>query len=118
MPVFPEQIEEAVRIARSYDATRLVLFGSAARDPEAARDLDLAVAGVPGWALFRLAAELERTLNVPLDLVPLEDDPGFAQHIEEYGKVLYEQRAETDERGAARNEQNAAHRRRASRARS
>lgn len=90
MPITQEHLNQAVAIAKKHGATRLLLFGSAVSKPEAARDLDLAVDGVPGWDFFRLAAELERVLRVPLDVVPLDEDDPFARRVEERGRVLYE----------------------------
>lgn len=54
--------------AKAYGATRLILFGSAATDPEKARDIDLACAGIPGWKLYEFAAHLEDELKMPLDI--------------------------------------------------
>jgi len=38
MAVTPEQIEKAVGLAKAYGASRVILFGSAAEDPERARE--------------------------------------------------------------------------------
>jgi predicted nucleotidyltransferase len=75
-------------LAREYGATRLVLFGSAADDPESARDLDLACDGVPGWKLYELAARLENELKISLDLIPLQPATRFTRHIERCGRNL------------------------------
>lgn len=83
-----EKLEKIVAIAKTYGATRLILFGSAVEAPDQARDLDLACAGVPGWKLYELAARLEDELHVPLDLVPLTPPTRFTKRIEERGKVL------------------------------
>lgn len=83
-----EKLEKIVAIAKTYGATRLILFGSAVEAPGQARDLDLACAGVPGWKLYELAARLEDELHVPLDLVPLTPPTRFTKRIEERGKVL------------------------------
>jgi predicted nucleotidyltransferase len=90
MSVTTDQIDEAVTVAKRYGASRVVLFGRALTDPEKARDLDVAVGGVPGWDFFKMAAELERTLRIPLDVVPLDKDSPFIRRIEEKGRVLYE----------------------------
>ena len=90
MPITERQLQEAVDIARRFGATRLLLFGSALTNPEKARDLDLAVDGVPGWDFFRMAAEIEERLGVPLDVVPLDVDDPFVCAIERDGRVLYE----------------------------
>lgn len=90
MAVTRRHLQEAVEIARNYGATRLLLFGSALTNPESARDLDLAVDGVPGWDLFRMAADMEERLRIPLDVVPLDVDDPFIRFIEKSGRVLYE----------------------------
>ena len=88
MTVTAEQIEKAVDLAKAYGANRLILFGSAAVDPEQARDLDLACEGVPGWRLFELGARLEEELRMLVDVVPLDPPTRFSRHIEKEGQVL------------------------------
>ncbi len=92
MPVTPDDLEKATELARAYGATRLVLFGSARDNPETARDLDLAVAGIEGWDIWKFGAELEEVLSLPLDVVPLEPENAFTRHIEKWGEVLFEDR--------------------------
>lgn len=81
-------LSRAVSVARQFGATRLLLFGSALENPAAARDLDLACAGVPGWRFFELSAALEQLLDVPLDLVPLDEPSPFTRQIEKRARVL------------------------------
>jgi len=83
-----EQFDLITRLAQSYGATRLFLFGSALENPDTARDLDLACDGIIGWKLYELAARLERELNTPLDLVPLSPPTRFTQMIERRGRRL------------------------------
>lgn len=90
MPVTPDQIDRAVSVARRYGARRVLLFGSVLDDPATARDLDLAVEGVAGWAFFGMAAEMEEAVRVPLDVVPLEPSSPFVRHIRERARVVYE----------------------------
>jgi len=90
MPIPPEDLETAKRIARAYGATRLILFGSAQEDPAAARDLDLAVDGIEGWEVWRFAGDLAEQVAVPLDVVPLQLSNAFTRRIERRGQVLYE----------------------------
>ncbi|MDT0631084.1 nucleotidyltransferase domain-containing protein [Rubrivirga sp. S365] len=85
-----DHIDTAARIARDFGATRVVLFGSAVDHPAHARDLDLAVAGVHGWAFYKLGARLDRTLGVPVDLVALDPPTPFSRRIEGAGRVLYD----------------------------
>ena len=81
-------LAKAIRVAREFGARRLLLFGSALEHPAAARDLDLACAGVPGWKLFELSSALEEALGIPLDLVPLDPPTPFTRLIEKRARVL------------------------------
>lgn len=88
MPITQAQIEKIVSLARSYGATRLILFGSIIERPTEARDIDIACDGVVGWKLYELAARIEEELHTPLDLVPLSPPSRFTRHIESKGKIL------------------------------
>lgn len=83
-----EQFDKITSLAKSYGATRLILFGSAKESPETARDIDLACDGVSGWKLYELAARLENEVNMPLDLVPLTLSTRFTQMVERNGRRL------------------------------
>lgn len=76
-------------ILRRYGATRIVLFGGAVNSSDPPRDVDLAVDGIEGWAFFQAAAEVERELMMPVDLIPLSPPTRFTRHIELKGRVLY-----------------------------
>ena len=88
MAIQPQQIERVVALAKTYGATRLILFGSALEDPARARDLDLACEGILGWKLFELGARLEQELHASVDLVPLDPPTRFTRLIEAQGKQL------------------------------
>jgi len=83
-----DQFDKVTRLAHSYGATRLSLFGSALSNPNSARDLDLACDGVDGWKLYELASELEDEFNIPFDLVPLSPPNLFTRLIEANGRRL------------------------------
>jgi len=82
------KIEKIVQMARSYRATRLILFGSAMDTPQTARDVDIACDGVPGWKLFELAAKIEDELDITFDIIPLTPSTRFTRNIERKGRVL------------------------------
>lgn len=88
LPQYPPLLKKIVALARSYGATRVILFGSTAENSVKARDLDLAFDGVPGWKLFELGARLEEELKVPLDIVSLNPPTRFTRHIETKGQQL------------------------------
>lgn len=88
MAIEQTHLDQAIVLAKTYGATRLILFGSALSRPDQAHDLDLACDGVAGWQLYELGARLEEALQVPLDLVPLTPSTRLTQLIERRGKVL------------------------------
>ena len=88
MAVSNIQIKKIIAVAKTYGATRLILFGSALETPGKARDIDLACDGVPGWKLYELAARLEEDMKTNLDIVPLTPSTKFTKLIEEKGKAL------------------------------
>jgi len=88
MAIQQEQIKRAIKIAETFGATRLILFGRTATEPDQAKDIDLACDGVPGWKLFEIGARLEEELKIPLDLIPLSPPNRFTRIIERRGTVL------------------------------
>ena len=75
-------------LARSYGATRLILFGSILETPMEARDIDIACDGVSGWKLYELAARIEEELHTRFDIVPLSPSSRFTKYIEDKEKVI------------------------------
>jgi predicted nucleotidyltransferase len=98
MAVTREHIETAKAIARRYGATRMVVFGSAVDDPDNARDLDLGIDGVEGWTIWKLAAEIEHALDIPVDVIPLDPGP-FTDLVEKYGREISLQQSREAEGG-------------------
>jgi predicted nucleotidyltransferase len=70
-------------------AKRVILFGSAATTPERARDVDLAVEGIPPERILDADVALMDILQQPFDLVARELNPRFFSVVERYGKVLH-----------------------------
>jgi predicted nucleotidyltransferase len=88
MTIQQKQLDQAVKLAKEYGATRLILFGSALTAPDQACDLDLACDGIAGWKLYELGARLEEELRLPLDLISLSPPNRLTRMIERQGKVL------------------------------
>ena len=65
------------------------LFGSAAESPDKARDIDLAVEGIPPERILDADVELAQILEQPFDLVAREMNPEFFSIVMRYGKVMY-----------------------------
>jgi predicted nucleotidyltransferase len=86
------ELTNAVKILRAMGAKRVVLFGSAARSLERARDIDLAVEGIPLNRLLDADLAVNEALKCPTDLVSREEAPGFYEVATREGVVLYEER--------------------------
>jgi predicted nucleotidyltransferase len=86
----PTIVDRCTAIARSFGATKLVLFGSAAKSFDTAADVDFACDGIHGWDLFRFGAKLEEELGRSVDVVPLQSDDRFSQYVARTGRILYE----------------------------
>jgi len=89
MSVNLEHLPEAVRALVRIGAKRVILFGSAATDPQQAGDVDLAVEGIPPEHILDADVALMDILQQPFDLVARELNPQFFSVVERYGKVLY-----------------------------
>lgn len=82
------QIKRIIELAKSYGATRLILFGSSVNEASQPQDVDLACDGIEGWKLYEFGARLEEELRLPLDLIPLTPTTKFTRLIEAKGTVL------------------------------
>lgn len=83
-----QQIDRIISLAKQYNVTRLLLFGSFLENDSKANDIDLACDGVVGWKLYELASKIENELNISIDLVPLTPSNSFTNYIAKKGKVL------------------------------
>ena len=92
MRVAEANLLSAVTVLREMGARRVLLFGSYATDPEHARDLDLAVEGIPLSRLGAAALACYRLLRVPFDLISREEMPAFFDAVSEDAVTLYDQR--------------------------
>jgi predicted nucleotidyltransferase len=76
--------------AKAFDVRAVWLFGSAAQDDSQARDIDLAVEGLPAEKFFDFYARLFFELPKPVDLVDLSQEPPIASIVREKGICIYE----------------------------
>lgn len=93
MRLSTEQIQRLVAALRRLGARRVLLFGSAANDVAHARDIDIAVEGIPLRALLEADVMVHEILGVPSDLVSREENPRMFDLICPTATVLYEQPA-------------------------
>ena len=88
---FEEEIELIITLSKEFGAEKVLLFGSCADSPEEARDIDVAVGGIPAERFFDLYGKILAAVKDEVDLLPFEDlDSYFTSRITETGKVIYE----------------------------
>lgn len=85
------QLHAAVQALRRHGAKRVLLFGSYLDAPERARDIDLAVEGIPLRRLLDADLAVYKILRSSFDLVSREETPAFFELIRSRAKVLYEE---------------------------
>ena len=78
-----------IRLARKYDVSCVILFGSSLADEREANDIDLGVKGVKPGLFFRFYGELFKDLSKPVDLVNLSLKSSFNDLVEEGGVKIY-----------------------------
>ncbi len=61
-----------VELAEEFKVTKLILFGSSIDSFEWSEDVDLVCDGLYDVNFFKFGLMLERILNKPVDLVPLQ----------------------------------------------
>lgn len=87
-----EVIEEIRELARKYDVTKVILFGSRSRgDFKRTSDIDIAVTG-GDFARFALDVDEETSTLLEYDIVNLDSDmqDELRESIREEGRILYE----------------------------
>ena len=83
---------EAAEILKKYGAKRILIFGSLCRTGQfhSGSDIDLAVEGIPPQHFIRAAADLMMSMDLPIDLKPLEElDDLFRDMINKKGELIY-----------------------------
>jgi len=90
MRITNAQLQSVVDILREMGARTIVLFGSMAESPETARDVDIAVEGIPLRRILDADVVVHELLGVPTDLVSREENPAFFDVVKDYGRVLFQ----------------------------
>jgi len=76
-------------LARQYKVRRLLLFGSQVTSTQEARDIDLAVEGLPAKSFFKFYGDLLFSLKKPVDLIDLSSNTKFNRLIQKEGIPVY-----------------------------
>jgi len=84
-----EDRDRIIDIGRRFGVSKILLFGSAASESNAAKDIDLAVSGVPASRFFEFYGELLFSLSKPVDLIDLSRDSRFTRMVLAEGIPLY-----------------------------
>jgi len=84
-----EDRSRIIDIGKRFHASKILLFGSSASGSREARDIDLAVSGVPASRFFEFYGELLFSLSKPVDLVDLSRESRFTRMILDEGVPLY-----------------------------
>ena len=87
-----DRLPKVVEALRRLGAKQILLFGSAAESPETARDIDLAVSGIPISKILDADVAVNDIFSFPTDLISREENPRFFEIIQKYGKMIYEQK--------------------------
>jgi predicted nucleotidyltransferase len=88
--VTQNQIDTCIEVAKRYGAKKLFLFGSAASDPDNARDIDLLCEGVAGPLFFEMAGMMEHETHILVDVVPGVPRTMFVEVNERRGRMIYD----------------------------
>ena len=88
--ILPKDREAITQLAEKYRVTRLLLFGSSTHPPRQARDIDLAVEGLPPEDFFSFYGDLLFSVSKPVDLVDLSQDSKFTRIVRREGLPLYD----------------------------
>lgn len=83
-----ERMTRAVDALQRMGARRVLLFGSAVESPDSARDVDLAVEGIPLNRLLDAEVAVQEILGEPTDMVSREENPDLFEIVARRGKVL------------------------------
>lgn len=86
---FHHDLSRAVDVLRGHGAEAVYVFGSSIESVEGheARDLDLAVSGLPARSFLHAYGVLLGELEHPFDLVDLDSDNRFSRRLLRAGKL-------------------------------
>jgi len=76
------------KLASRYRVKKVLLFGSSLYK-KSARDIDLAVEGLPSKDFFRFYGDLLFSLTKPVDVVDLSHDSKFTRLVRQEGLAIY-----------------------------
>ena len=78
-----------IELARRFNVSYVVLFGSSLEDGQSANDIDLGVKGIEPRLFFKFYAQLFKRLPRPVDLIDLSRKSRFTDLVEQTGVRIY-----------------------------
>jgi predicted nucleotidyltransferase len=87
-----ETTRRIVECARAFGAKAVWLFGSSLSEGDRARDIDIAVEGVPADRVFDLYVRLDQLFSKPVDLVDLSAPLSIVPLVRATGVRIYERK--------------------------
>jgi predicted nucleotidyltransferase len=81
--------ESIISLAKKYNVSRVLLFGSSVSADKEGNDIDLAVEGILPSNFFAFYSDLIFKLTKPVDLIDLSDTSRFHKMISAEGIPIY-----------------------------
>ena len=81
--------ESIIRVAKKYQVSDIILFGSSTLKDKESNDIDIGVKGLEPARFFEFYAELFKKLSKPVDLIDLSKKSLFNEVVEETGERIY-----------------------------
>ncbi|MCX6155217.1 MAG: hypothetical protein NT007_13770 [Candidatus Kapabacteria bacterium] len=83
-------LKQIIELAKQFHVTKLIQFGSSLDSEGNFNDFDFACDGIYDKRFFKFGADLEKLLKKQVDLIPMQPNSTFIEHITQHGRVLYE----------------------------
>ena len=86
---YRQDIDRAIEILTSAGCKEVFVFGSIVEGGTTdASDIDLAIRGCPPGRFFQLLGKLLLELHHPVDLVDLDREKAFGEHLQKEGALV------------------------------
>ena len=86
---YRKDIDKAINILTAAGCEEVFVFGSVAEgETTDASDIDLAIRGCPPGIFFQLLGKLLLELKHPVDLVDLDRERAFGEHLQKEGVLV------------------------------
>ena len=89
-------LPEIIRSGKEFNVEKIVLFGSITDKERFTEhsDIDIGITGVKAEDFFKLYSRLSEGIDWAIDLIDLDEDPGFRSMILKKGEIIYDRRSD------------------------